>query len=464
LKTIKKDARVEEAINNIIENVRFQTVELRKREAELKKSKEFAKSLFTYWPNGASLLSPDGIRIDTNLWAEKIQKRTKEQIINTKAENMYSKEDRDKIRNKIEECKETGFSTCEVTLVQGDGNRVPSILNFTPIKDEKGELLNILFSLTDISKLRKREDELKSAISSFGSVLSKASKGDLTQKVDLSKIGTDYKPVGMDINSMISATHKNIEEIRKREEELKHAVSNFGSVLSTASAGDLTAKVDLSLVSKEYKQIGRDINKMISVTEHNITELRKREEELTSASADVTEIMEAISAGDYQKRVSEDYSLPEVVNLTKTMNVVMGSLKRSDEELKAFIKELATPAIEAVEGVVVMPLVGKLTSDRALDAMEVLLNKLEEVRGKAGIIDITGVSGIDSAVADNLIRTMESIKLFGAEPLLTGVSGKTAQNLARLGIKFDFITKSTLAEGLRYALRLIRQEEKEKGL
>jgi rsbT co-antagonist protein RsbR len=96
--------------------------------------------------------------------------------------------------------------------------------------------------------------------------------------------------------------------------------------------------------------------------------------------------------------------------------------------------------------------------------MEVLLNKLEEVRGKAGIIDITGVSGIDSAVADNLIRTMESIKLFGAEPLITGVSGKTAQNLARLGIKFDFITKSTLAEGLRYALRVIRQEEKERGL
>jgi PAS domain S-box-containing protein len=196
----------------------------------------------------------------------------------------------------------------------------------------------------------------------------------------------------------------------------------------------------------------------------DISELRKREEELTNASSDVTEIMEAISAGDYQKKVSEDYSLPEVVNLTKTMNVVMKYLEKSDEELKAFIKELATPAIEAVEGVVVMPLVGKLTSDRALDAMEVLLNKLEEVRGKAGIIDITGVSGIDSAVADNLIRTMESIKLFGAVPLITGVSGKTAQNLARLGIKFEFITKSTLAEGLRYALHVIRQEEKERGL
>jgi anti-anti-sigma regulatory factor/cell fate (sporulation/competence/biofilm development) regulator YmcA (YheA/YmcA/DUF963 family) len=313
-------------------------------------------------------------------------------------------------------------------------------------------------------KFRKREEELKHAVSNFGSVLSTASAGDLTAKVDLSSVSEEYKQIGKDINKMISVTEKNITELRKREEELKHAVSNFGSVLSTASAGDLTAKVDLSSVSEEYKQIGKDINKMISVTEKNITELRKREEELTSASSDVTEIMEAISAGDYQKRVSEDYSLPEVVNLTKTLNVVMGSLGKSDEELKAFIKELATPAIEAVEGVVVMPLVGKLTSDRALDAMEVLLNKLEEVRGKAGIIDITGVSGIDSAVADNLIRTMESIKLFGAEPLITGVSGKTAQNLARLGIKFDFITKSTLAEGLSYALHVIRQEEKERGL
>jgi PAS domain S-box-containing protein len=344
LKTIKKDARVEEAINNIIENVRFQAAELRRREEELKKSQDYTTNLVRSTPNPTSVMTSEGKRVDTNLATERLFRRSRKEIVGAKVEELYAKEDLEKIRNTLEESKKTGFGSCEATCIRGDKTEFPAVLNFAPVKDEKGKIINVLGTATDI------------------------------------------------------------------------------------------------------------------------TELRKREEELTNASCDVTEIMEAISAGDYQKKVSEDYSLPEVVNLTKSMNVVMGSLEKSEEELKAFIKELATPAIEAVEGVVVMPLVGKLTSDRALDAMEVMLNKLEEVRGKAGIIDITGVSGIDSAVADNLTRTMESIKLFGAEPLLTGVSGKTAQNLARLGIKFEFMTKSTLAEGLRYALQLIRQEEKERGL
>jgi PAS domain S-box-containing protein len=385
------------------ENINKIIENFKRKENELRQTKLYSENLIRNTPAPIILFTPQGIGIDCNPAMEKLIGKKKEELLEG-VEEIYAPESREGGKKIIEEAVEKGYSSKELEIIRRDEAHLSIAARASIIKDMGGNPFVVIYSATDIT------------------------------------------------------------ELKNKEVNLKNAITSFGEILSSAASGDLTAKVDLSTVSKEYKQIGKDINKMISVTEHNITELRKREEELTNASCDVAEIMEAISAGDYQKRVSEDYSLPEVVNLTKAMNVVMGSLERSDEELKAFIKELATPAIEAVEGVVVMPLVGKLTSDRALDAMEVLLNKLEEVRGKAGIIDITGVSGVDSAVADNLIRTMESIKLFGAEPLITGVSGKTAQNLARLGIKFDFITKSTLAEGLRYALRVIRQEEKERGL
>jgi len=61
---------------------------------------------------------------------------------------------------------------------------------------------------------------------------------------------------------------------------------------------------------------------------------------------------------------------------------------------------------------------------------------------------------VDSAVADNLIRTMEAIKLIGATPILSGISANTAKNFVRIGIKFDFVTKGSLGEALKYALTL----------
>jgi len=167
--------------------------------------------------------------------------------------------------------------------------------------------------------------------------------------------------------------------------------------------------------------------------------------------------MEYIGSGDYEKRISTSYEQHDVKLLAETFNMVMDYLKRGDDGLKDLIKELATPTIEIMDRIVVMPLVEKLSSDRVLDSMESMLDKLEKIKGKVGIIDIKGIPNIDSAVADSLMKTMESIKLLGATAVLTGISAKTATNLVRIGIRFDFITKTTLFEGLEHTLNAIRK-------
>jgi hypothetical protein len=147
-------------------------------------------------------------------------------------------------------------------------------------------------------KMDKRT-ELKETINSFVNLLKSALKGEW-KGITLTGLGPEYRELGESINKTVETLQEHDEEVAFRTFELNSAISTFSKVLSSTAKGDLTAKVDLSLVSEEYKQIGKDINKMISVTEHNITELRKREEELTSASCDVTEIME-ITRKEYQK-------------------------------------------------------------------------------------------------------------------------------------------------------------------
>lgn len=47
--------------------------------------------------------------------------------------------------------------------MRGDGTRFPAILSFAPVRKKEGKLINITFSATDITELRKRETELQKA-------------------------------------------------------------------------------------------------------------------------------------------------------------------------------------------------------------------------------------------------------------------------------------------------------------
>ncbi|HIH95954.1 MAG TPA: PAS domain-containing protein, partial [Thermoplasmata archaeon] len=64
----------------------------------------------------------------------------------------YAKEDLRKIKETMERGKE-GYSSCEATCIRGDGTKFPAILSFAPVKDKEGNLINIAFSATDVTKL-----------------------------------------------------------------------------------------------------------------------------------------------------------------------------------------------------------------------------------------------------------------------------------------------------------------------
>jgi PAS domain S-box-containing protein len=246
---------------------------------------------------------------------------------------------------------------------------------------------------------------------------------------------------------------EDLEKINKAINEAKKG--RISHVETIANKGDGTTFPVLLSFSPVRNKDGGIIN--IIGTATDITDIKNREEEYKKVVEETTKAMEYISSGEYTIKIDTNYMQDDLKLLTETLNMVIEYLSKTDDDLKILIKELATPAIEVMKGVVVMPLVGMLTSDRALDAMDNILNKIEQTNAKVGIIDITGVPGIDSAVADNLIKSIESIKLIGAIPILSGIGAETAKNLVRIGIKFDFVTKSNLSEALEYAVNIIKQ-------
>jgi rsbT co-antagonist protein RsbR len=121
--------------------------------------------------------------------------------------------------------------------------------------------------------------------------------------------------------------------------------------------------------------------------------------------------------------------------------------------------ELSTPVVKLWDGIVSLPLVGTLDSARTQVVMEKLLQALVDTGSEHAIIDITGVSAVDTQVAQHLLKTVMAARLLGADCIISGIRPQIAQTVVALGIEFgDVATKATLADALLLALRRSGQD------
>jgi rsbT co-antagonist protein RsbR len=121
---------------------------------------------------------------------------------------------------------------------------------------------------------------------------------------------------------------------------------------------------------------------------------------------------------------------------------------------KATLEELSTPLIPISDKIVVMPLIGSVDSRRAQQVIETLLHGISTTRAEIAILDITGVSVVDTQVANGFIRAAQAVKLLGAQVLLTGIRPEVAQTLIGLGVDLSgIVTCSSLQNGIALAIK-----------
>jgi len=115
--------------------------------------------------------------------------------------------------------------------------------------------------------------------------------------------------------------------------------------------------------------------------------------------------------------------------------------------------ELSTPVVTLWEGILGVPLIGTLDSERTQVVMENLLQRIVDTGASLAIIDITGVPTVDTLVAQHLLKTVGAARLMGAECIVSGIRPQIAQTIVHLGVDLGNIaTKATLADALVLAL------------
>ncbi len=119
----------------------------------------------------------------------------------------------------------------------------------------------------------------------------------------------------------------------------------------------------------------------------------------------------------------------------------------------SLLSQLSTPLIPILDGVVAMPLIGRIDLPRAQRMLEVLLEGITRTRARYAILDITGVPTLDAAASTALRHAAQACRLLGVRLLLTGIRAEVARELGPAQDALQHVTTlASLQDGVRHVL------------
>ena len=104
------------------------------------------------------------------------------------------------------------------------------------------------------------------------------------------------------------------------------------------------------------------------------------------------------------------------------------------EQQRAVVREMSIPVIPVSSSILVMPLVGALDTERLRDLQTEALRSVGRTSARYLVLDITGVSVVDSQVAQGIMTVVEALRLLGAVAILVGIRPEIAQTIVGLGL------------------------------
>lgn len=139
------------------------------------------------------------------------------------------------------------------------------------------------------------------------------------------------------------------------------------------------------------------------------------------------------------------------------LRVIQEQQRKVIESQRIAIQDLSTPIIDLWDDILTLPIVGTVDTQRSVEMTEKLLHRVAESRARCVIIDITGVSVVDTMTADHFIKMVKAARLLGSYCVVTGISPEIAQTLVQSGVDIgDIKTLRSLKEGLKECFRYLR--------
>lgn len=185
-------------------------------------------------------------------------------------------------------------------------------------------------------------------------------------------------------------------------------------------------------------------------TTQTLRAMRQSRDEL--AQAKIT--LEQLNASLEQRVAERTAALQVTLQTQQEQARNLQAALAKEEHLRALLADVSLPIIPVHEDVLVVPFVGSLDNDRIAQLLQRVLARIETQQVRAVLLDITGISVVDTYVAQTFVQMARAIRLLGAEVLLVGIRPEVAQSLVSLGANLsEIVTEQTLHRGLEYIER-----------
>lgn len=136
-----------------------------------------------------------------------------------------------------------------------------------------------------------------------------------------------------------------------------------------------------------------------------------------------------------------------LVEFTRKYDELMNTRLYAQQSL---IEELNAPIIKLNTTIGVLPIVGEIDTTRVQMITDYVPSKCVELDVSHLFIDLSGVSIIDTMVANHIYQLMQVLDLLGIKSTMTGIRPEIAQTSVQLGLDFSKIrTYSSLQLALR---------------
>jgi len=440
---------------------------LKEAEREMEEAKLYAERLIRNTPVPIILYSPEGLVTDCNPATELLSGRKREELLDTKVEELYEEDSRKDAKGLLTESMEKDSASKELLLHNKKGKSVPVMSHAAVIRDISGKPVGVVNAISNITAIKEREQELTDGMEQFGEAFGRISGGDLEARVEIRKLGSGLRVMGDHLNRVLATMDKNFKDLQNSKEtadkersNLARAVKEINEVLSKAAKGELTQKVNVDALSEDLKEVGENINGMEDAISNLIMQAMQTSEEVRETCKTILSSAEGVSASSQQmtnaiqqisKGASDQANLSTNIKqgsdkLKKITQSVLSGVRTTAEKINAIAgesREGEKYAGNAAEG-----------SRAIAQSFDTVAKKIEEL-GKS-IEKITSVTKVITDIADqtNLLALNAAI-----EAARAGEHGRAfavvADEIRRLA--------SGSKESVQQITSMIETMEREKG-
>ncbi|WP_033541669.1 STAS domain-containing protein [Planococcus sp. CAU13] len=155
-----------------------------------------------------------------------------------------------------------------------------------------------------------------------------------------------------------------------------------------------------------------------------------------------------------EETVEENIHRLARLNEARQIRQLENLVEEKTSELTMLVKELSSPIIPVLEGIVVVPLLGTYDEERADELLIKTLQNLPKYHAEYLVLDLTGLNNNFTNQAASLIEKLGATAgIIGTQTILVGISPKMSMVITESGIDIsNFNCFQTLQHGIHYAL------------